>query len=277
MSSYHSSFRYLNKKSDDLGLVIVHFNPDVGETDSYLSQEQVYTDSVKGTKRILYGTRYNSVAIVQITVMKKDKSDFSLEECRGAYRWLTGNQNASWLDLYVADKIKYSMLCTVQDVKPQKLDARTVALNIYFESVSPWAYSPECEYGFLLGPDDYGPVSLELNNQTDDLYTSVYLNVQVENDTGDNISIKNETLGEETIITGLNKHETVTISSEQFIVSDVPNKIFGNKFNFVWPRLAPGTNSFLIKGNIKSFLAKYRHPIKIGDCAIDVDDLNGGC
>ena len=144
MSSYHSSFKYLDKKSDeDLGWIISHFDPDNGEMDSSLSQEQVYSDSYNGTKRILYGTKYNSVANVKITVIKQDGSDFTLQECRNAYKWLTGKPEASWMDLYVGDEVKYRLLCTIQDVKPQKMDARTVGLNIYCESVSPWAYSAQ--------------------------------------------------------------------------------------------------------------------------------------
>jgi hypothetical protein len=62
-------------------------------------------------------------------------------------------------------------------------------------------------------------------------------------------------------------------------VSDIPNKIFGDTFNFVWPRMCPGKNEIIVstiagegKGN---FDFSYRYPIKIGDCAVDVDNLIG--
>ena len=143
MSSYHSSFSYLEKNSaKDFGWIISHFDPDNGETDSNLSQDQVYSDSYNGAKRNLYGTRWNSVATVKITVIKQDRGTFTLGECREAYKWLTGNPEASWMDLYIGDEVKYRLLCTIQDVKPHKMDARTVGLNIYCESLSPWAYSP---------------------------------------------------------------------------------------------------------------------------------------
>jgi hypothetical protein len=54
MSSYHTSFSYLGKSSKDMGWIIVAFDADEGATDSYLSQEQIYTDSYNGTRRILY-------------------------------------------------------------------------------------------------------------------------------------------------------------------------------------------------------------------------------
>lgn len=377
MSSYHSNFSYLNKNSqDDFGWIIVHFDVDDGETDSYLSQEQVYTNSYNGARRILYGTKWNSNAIVKITVIKQDGTSFSVAECRNAYKWLTGNPNASWLDLYVnkSPKLngssKYGFLCTVQDVKPQKLDARTIGLNIYFESVSPWAYSgintvsysldqsaEIVDDGVLSGPDTFkliginnngilrnnkaengafyavedgimefngelvvnsegvlygkkdktplsidsngvlytntnetgkliftdgvvdfdGPLKISINNETDDLYSYVYLDTTISNIAGGYISIKNVTLGENTIISGLGSAETVTLNSGQFISSDKPNKLFGNTFNFVWPRLAPGENEFVIDCSGTGFISfSYRYPIKIGDCAIDINVSEGG-
>ena len=42
VSSYHSSFSYLDKNSkNDFGWIIAAFDPDNGEMDSYLSQEQI--------------------------------------------------------------------------------------------------------------------------------------------------------------------------------------------------------------------------------------------
>lgn len=317
MSSYHSSFTYLNKNSQqDFKWFIVHFDPDNGETDSYLSQEQVYTESYNGKKRILYGTKWNAVAEIKITVIKQDGTDFSIEECRNAYRWLTGNQSASWLDLYSGGQIKYSFLGTVSDVKPQKLDARTIGLNIYFESISPWAYSPMQTFGCSFGQDlsvntngvlyqgeakenlefpitdgvfesvnstfevtDVGTiyvdnsVNLEVDNLSDDLYTYIFLETTFSSATSREVSIKNKTLDEETLITNVVPGEIVTLSANQFIVSDKPNKIFGDSFNFVWPRLAPGVNKISVSGSgIGSVNFTYRYPIKIGDCAIDIEE-----
>lgn len=160
MSSYHSSFSYLGKNSStDYKWLIVHFDADDGETDSFLSQDQVFTETYKGKHRLVYGTKWNSVATVKITVVKQNRQEFTVSECRKAYMELTGNPQTSWLDLYAGDKLQYSFLGTIQDVKPQKLDARTIGLNIYFESVSPWAYSSIQEYvynleqGFIIDED----------------------------------------------------------------------------------------------------------------------------
>lgn len=327
MSSYHSSFTYLNKNSkNDLGWLIVNFEPDNGETDSYLSQEQIYAESYRRSKRLLYGTRYENVSTIKMIVIKCDGKDFTLEECRSAYRWLIGNPRADWLDLYAGDALQYSFLGTIKDVKPYKLDARTIALVIYFESTSPWGYSPiqnfSCDFdqilslnndtldsesdivllnidsngvlynaansGVLLEISAHGvtsadnPTVLQIYNRTDDLYEYVYPNIVIVNNNSDYLSIKNITLGEETILTGMSINEKITLSSGQFIISDIMDKVFGNSFNFVWPRLAPGLNEIVIEGSGSGHIdLAYRHPIKIGDCAIDTniynDDVNCDC
>ena len=319
MSSYHSSFTYLEKDSQkDFKWIITHFDADNGETESYLSREQVYTESHDGRKRNLYGTKWSAVAEVKITVIKQNGRDFTVDDCRRAYSWLTSRKTASWLDLYADGVHQYSFLGTVSDVKPQKFDARTIGLNIYFESISPWAYSPliteQCSFGQALSVNSNGllykgneedqllditekgylfngteggasvfnidetgvlyidnSIKLLIDNGTDDLYTYVYLDSIFTSKTSDRVSIKNITLDEETVITNIAEDEVITISSNQFISSSKQNKIFGNSFNFVWPRLVPGINEFVISGTgIGSVEFSYRYPIKIGDCAIDV-------
>lgn len=270
MSSYHSSFKYLDKKSDkDFGWIIAHFDPDNGETDSYLSQEQIYSDSYNGTKRTLYGTKYNSVANVKITVIKQSGSDFTLDECRRAYKWLTGNPEANWMDLYVGDEVKYRLLCTIQDVKPQKMDARTVGLNIYCESLSPWAYSHQ----ITLSESISGSKTIKINNESDDLYNPVYLKTIYKNTSGDLLKINNVTINEYTEVVGLAANEVVTLDNNMMITSDKPYKTFGSSFNFVWPRLKAGENNLEITGT-GDITFEYYYPIKMGDCAITLNSVS---
>ena len=327
MSSYHSNFDYLNKNSkDDFNLLITHFDADSGETESYLIQEQVYTPSHNGAKRMLYGTKWTSVATIKITVIKQNRSDFSVSDCRQIYRWLTGNPAANWLDLYANGKLQYSFLCTVQDVKPQKLDARTIGLNIYFESLHPWAYSPvqkagtsfgqalTMENGILMKTEE----SLTTNNAgilnngtnatfdvtedgviyidnstmllfdesmgiSDELYSNINLSVKFTNINSDHLIIKNETLYEATNgadglteIVNMADGEVIELTPEQLIISDVPGKVFGDSFNFVWPKLMPGANKITVSGTGSGKIElTYRYPIKIGDCAIDVYTSGG--
>lgn len=253
--------------STDFGWIIAHFDPDNGETDSYLSQEQVYSESYNGAKRTLYGTKYTSVANVKITVIKQDGSDFTLQECRDAYRWLTGNPEASWMDLYIGDEAKYRLLCTIQDVKPQKVDARTVGLNIYCESLSPWAYSPLQEKIHSI-PDDGSNIVIDC--PSDDMYTYVYAKTIYQNGSADSVKIQNTTVGETTEVSNLAAEEVVTLDSNMIITSNKTSKVFGNSFNFIWPRFKSGANELVVTGD-GTIKFEYYYAIKMGDCATNIN------
>ena len=117
----------------------------------------------------------------------------------------------------------------------------------------------------------------EINNQTDDLYTYIYLDIDYENESGNVFSVKNQTLNEETLVTEIVNGERILISAKQFIISDIPNKIFGDSFNFIWPRLSPGINQLNISGSGKGRAQfTYRYPMKVGDCTMDVDVYGSG-
>lgn len=323
MSSYHNSFTYKGLNSfDNQGLIITSFEPDNGFVDTFLSMDPVYEDSYDGTKKFDYGARYNTSANIKITVIKSDGSDLTLYEFRYLSKWLTGDRNNSWLEMYDSNNEHvYDFLCKVTDLRQYKIDARTVGLEITFTSIAPWAYSVEqsynCSFGQKVLIDDSGVLSIEdlsmtfnvdengvlymgdnlsfnivdesgiigidnsvpirVDNQTDDLYTYIKLDTRFENKKSDYLSIKNVTLDEETRILDMSENETITLSTEQFIVSNIPNKVFGDSFNFVWPRVAPGINDFLISGSGSgNVYFSFRYPMKVGDCTMDTGILGSG-
>lgn len=268
MSSYHTSFTYLDKNSyDDFNLQIVHFDSgDSGETESYLSQDSIYADSPRGTKRTLYGTKYNSVATLNITVMRPDGAEFSIEKTREIYKWLTGATQYSWMDLYVGDEVKYRMYCFIQNIQPYKIDSRVVGFTITVESNSPWCYSPLVTESL----DVSESAILSIDNKSDDLYTYTQMTTVFENTTGSSLTVSNDTLKEITTINNLVQNEVVTLSENMFITSDKPTHVFGGDFNYVWPKLGPGVNNFTITGTgVITF--QYIYCIKVGDC---VGNLN---
>lgn len=324
MSSYHSSFTYNEKNSaKDYGLIIAAFEPDNGFTDSFLSMENVSDPYFDGTKKFNYGSKYNSSAEIQITLIKKDGTDMTVNEFRSLAKRFTGARVDSWLDMYVGDSEKrppvYSFLGKFTNLEHYKLDGRIIGCRLTFSSVSPWAYSAPQHFdcyvrqdlcvvedgvlkrdsqsllvnnGILHASTDGeiifkmesdGTLYLEnlyqqqIDNESDDLYTYIYLDIDYINEKSSYFSIKNITLGEESIVTDISANETISLSAKQFITSSIPNKIFGHTFNFVWPRLKPGDNNFMIKSDGRG-LARftYRYPMKIGDCAMDVSVYGGG-
>lgn len=263
MSSYHSSFTYMGKNSyDDFKLQIVHFEDgDKGETDSYLSQESIYAESPRGTKRTIYGTKYSDVCRLDITVMKLSGDEFGIEKTREIYKWLTGATQYSWMDLYVGDEVKYRMLCFAQNVRPYKLDSRIVGFIITMESSSPWCFSPLQTVSQTLT----GEETIRIDNPSDDMYTLTPMKTVFKNTSGKSLTITNNTLDQTTQINNIAANEIVTLSENMLITSDKPSRVFGNDFNYVWPQLKNGVNEFTVngKGNITF---EYIYCIKVGDC-----------
>lgn len=330
MASYHTSFDYLGKNSAEQGYIIAAFEPDEGFKDTFLGMDQISEDYYDGTKKFLYGTKYNSSAVINITLIKMDGTDFTITDNRKVLRWLTGSRTASWLDLYQGDhrdkdNLKYSFIGTVTSSQQYKLDGRVVGIQIEFTSITPWAFSAEDgvdrsiqqkididEQGILMPNeasidnsgvlcngksageaecfliDDNGvifvsdKITADIDNKTDDPYSYVYLDIDFENDSCKHLEIRNETLGEVTRIDNLEAEEIINITNKQFIVSYTKdqntgelvvdqNRVFGNDFNFVWPRLIPGHNYFEIGGDGNGTVKfSWRHPMKVGDCAMDI-------
>jgi len=327
MASYHTSFNYLGENSAKLGYIIAAFEPDNGFKDTFLGMDQISEDYYDGTKKFLYGTRYNSSATINVALVKMDGTDWSINDNRKALKWLTGARTASWLDLCQGDKVKYSFLGTVTSPQQYKLDGRVVGISFEFASITPWAYSEEqvfdrsinqallidddgvlikdpvnemcvSEDGVLCNGASPGPgacfcvtddgvlyvkdlIVARIDNETDDLYSYIYLDIEYLNDTCEYLEIRNETLNETTRVYGLENKDIIYITNKQFITAYTKdqitgalvnqNRIFGDNFNFVWPRLAPGVNNFVIEGNGNGTVKfAYRYPMKVGDCAMDI-------
>lgn len=272
MSSYHSSFTYLGKNSaSDFNWIITHFadSADQGESETGLSTESIYTASADGTSRNLYGTKYSGAEPVRITIIKQDGSDFTIGDNRTALKWLSGAKSDSWLDLYIGDEVRYRLLGHVQNILQYKMDARIVGLTVIFESASPFAFSNLQTVSQSIS----GEGTVNIDNLSDDNYTFVKMKTTYENTSGDSVIITNTTIGERTQINNLAVNETVTLNNNQTITSDKPNRIFGNDFNFYFPRLAPGLNEFTITGT-GNITFEYSCFIKIGDMATEINAVS---
>ena len=149
---------------------------------------------------------------------------------------------------------------------------------LYANSIDKNSYFNIDEDGTIYVDTSY---STNIYNESDDLYTYIYLDIEYTNISGDSFSVVNKTLNEETIVKGIESNEVVSLSAKQFIISSIPNKIFGDNFNFIWPRLGPDVNEFAIYGSGKGRAKfSYRYPMKVGDCVIDTGifgNLDCGC
>lgn len=271
MSVYHSSFNYLGINSRIKNLIVVHFDGgDSGEIETGYQLEPIYTDSALGHRRYDYGSKYSSVATFRITVMKPDGSDMSEAEVRGNLKWLTGTMTNTQLELLVGEQIKCSFVGRITNVWQQKLDARTIGLVLEFTSISPFAYSPKQTIQNTVD----GSGVIQINNLSDDLYSDIYIKTTYTNASGDSLSITNATTDETTTVQNLVSNETITIDGPMTISSDKSTRIFGDDFNFVFPKLVAGINRLEVVGS-GNITFEFAYPIKLGNVALNVDELDG--
>lgn len=283
MSFYYASFTHLGQNSSDIGWNVVHFDGDSdnGEVDSFLSTSTVGTDMYNGTKRLMYGSKYDNSATIKITVIKRDGTDFTIHDNRKAMKWLTGAQQNSWMYVYIGnedrkaeehpgDNARFRLLGHVQDVKQYKLDAGIWGLCIYYELASPWAFSPLQ----VVSQDVEGIATININNGSDDQYTYTPCNITYTNTSGDSLVITNNTTGDvPTEVLDIAANETIYIKDNFMITSDKPSRVFGNSFNFAFPRLKSGDNEIVVTG-IGNIIFEYYYCIKLGDCCTEVNAVS---
>lgn len=267
---YHPKIRFRERSNYDERLVVSTFEPDSGETDSYLTMEPVYTDSYDGAIRTDYGAKYSDVARPSVTLIDVDGEDIIPSKVRSVLRWLTGSRQNSWMDVYnVDDEIVCSYLGRFTDVKLQKMDSRVIGIRAEFTSVSPWAYSEVKEVKMEID----GETDFSIDNDSDDLYSCVYPQmIFMNNQNGAELSVKNNTIGEETKFSGLQKNEIVTIDNNFVVYSNNKSRIFNNDFNFIFPSLSSGTNSFEVNGN-GTLTMKFRCPMKVSDGLLNEHEI----
>lgn len=271
MSSYHTSFTYKGISSEEKGLIICSFEPDSGHVSSFLGMESIFADNILTGVRHDYGAKYTDVAMPKVTMINFDGSEFSVDQFRDVVRWLSGARISSWLDFYEENTLVYSFLCKCTDVQQYKLDGRTIGVTVTFTSVSPWAYSPlqEITQDISHTASETSGDIIKIDNLSDEGYAYVYPDVVFESSGYSALAIYNEATGETTAVSNVTPGEIITIKNNQIIYSST-SRIFGDNFNFVWPKFASGTNILSILGQGKITIS-YRYPIKAGDCVLNID------
>lgn len=282
-----------NKSNEDFGLIcdLCFEGGDNGETSSFLSRKAVTTETYNGAFRRSYGMKYDEVLAPKLTLMKRDFEDFTFEEQRAILSWLTSKHTASYMDVYMtnddvaADSPTYCLLGGITEIETYKLgNNRTVGVVFTFESLYPYALSKTIE---ITNADIKNGTILNnfiINCKTDDIESFVYPAIGVSFEENCDLTITNEYLKdnkfitETTTINGNTSKEKILIdSANKIITSSNKSRIFGEKFNWVWPRLYYGSNDFTLNvstSNTSQYPpvdvkyptvgVSYRYPIKCG-------------
>ena len=259
---YHPKIEFRNRSNYDEKLIVSTFNPDSGETDTYLTMEPVYSESYDGAMRTDYGAKYTDVAKPSVTFIDIDGEDIQPYKVRSVLRWLTGSRQNAWMNVYNVDgDIVCSYLGRFTDVKLQKMDARVIGIVAYFTATTPWAYSEVQTVTMKLN----GATNFSIDNESDELYSLIYPRIIYKNTQNNaSLSIKNNTVGEETVFKKLQQGEIITIDNNFVAYSDNTSRIFNDDFNFVFPALSAGLNAFKAEG-IGELTISFRYPMKVSD------------
>lgn len=277
MLSYAYYFKYRNQTNKDFDLITsVSFDAGFDQIGTATAVEAVTSDKYDGS-RIDYGSRYTEQVELQITMVKKDYTDFTREDKREALRWLSANKEASWLQLYDdegGEIIEFFGRFT--SVEEKTADSRTIGIVAVFTSPFPYGFSPlrEINQTFI------GSETVRIQNDTDalDEYVCPYFTI-TPSVAIDQLSIKNKNTNTTIFVKNLKANETLTLDNEHKLAfTNDEFRIMGEDFygdvdgfitNYpVFIELEPGTNElFIDTGNTScecTYSLSYRYPIKLG-------------
>ena len=160
------------------------FDSDDGGTDSWLNREAVASETYRGEFKRVHNYKYTDTLSPQFTFIKKDFSDFTLEEQRKVLAWLTSKNTASYLSVYYgdcnsdSDELAYELLGGFTEIELYKMgNGRVVGIVATFESVAPYAFSPVKsetiqEIGHSIG--NLCPHEFEIKCNTDEVNSYIY-------------------------------------------------------------------------------------------------------
>lgn len=158
------------------------FDSDDGGTDSWLNREAVASETYRGEFKRVHNYKYTDTLSPQFTFIKKDFSDFTLEEQRKVLAWLTSKNTASYLSVYYgdcnSDELAYELLGGFTEIELYKMgNGRVVGIVATFESVAPYAFSPvKSETISWIGHStgDLCPYEFEIKCNTDEVNSYIY-------------------------------------------------------------------------------------------------------
>lgn len=293
MLSYAYYFKYRNQTNKDFDLITsVSFDAGFDQIGTATAVEGVTSDKYDGT-RIDYSSRYLEQVELQITMIKKDYTDFTREDKRAILRWLSANKQASWIQLYDdegGEIIEFFGRFT--SVEEKTADSRTIGMIAVFTSPFPYGFSPlrKINQTFI------GSEIVKIQNDTDvlDEYVRPYFTIML-SESVDRLSVKNINTNTTVFIEGLQANETLTLDNENKLAfTDIENRepefyigncIYGDIDGYltrefkpdtgeiissypVFIELVPGINKLFIDTNTTSCECKYsfsyRYPIKLG-------------
>ena len=182
---------YAGKSSEEFQFNLMTcftFESDSGNMSTFLNREAVASESYRGDFKRVHNYKYNETLSPTITFTKRGSGNFEFEEFtadeqRQIFKWLTSRDTASFLSIYRddANTISYEILGGFTDIQTYKSGTGSViGITAVFESVAPWAFSPlrTIDQNVRL-PNNKITITVE----TDDPQHAVYPKITIKHDT----------------------------------------------------------------------------------------------
>ena len=146
VSPHH--IKYAGVSSDELNMLdlimCVALDSDNGETNTYLSRSAVQSESHDGRYKPTVRYKFDEVFAPKFTFLKKDFSDFSMNEVRLLLKYLTSKDTTALLEVFYDDSnvVSWAAIGGWTEINLQKLaNHRTIGATAVFSSVHPFALS----------------------------------------------------------------------------------------------------------------------------------------
>ena len=177
--------KYRGKTNEDFYLICdASFDPDSGNTESFLNKESVASNTYDGSRRNVHNYSYTDVMTVSITLIKKDYTEIETDENRKILAWLSGSNKVEELFVYHDDSevVSYRLIGNIVNIEQYKNTTGTIiGYVITFENNAPYAYSPVKSTSIkLIGQeltDNLGKI--KINYKTDVYEKNLYPRITV--------------------------------------------------------------------------------------------------
>ena len=140
--------RYAGISSDELSILdlimCAALDSDNGETNSFLNRSAIQSESHDGRYKPTARYKYDEVFAPKFTFLKKDFSDFSMEEVRLILKYLTSKDTTALLEVFYDDSnvVSWAAVGGWTEINLQKLaNNRTIGVTAVFSAVHPFALS----------------------------------------------------------------------------------------------------------------------------------------
>ena len=139
--------KYAGISSNELNqnlIMCLALDGDNGETNTYLNRSAVQSESYDGRYKPIVRYKYDEVFAPKFTFLKKDLSDFSMDEVRVVLKYLTKKDTTALLEVYYddSDMVSWAAIGGWTEINLQKLsNHRTIGVTAVFSSVYPYALS----------------------------------------------------------------------------------------------------------------------------------------